>query len=156
MVGTTAIKLTGMTVPPVNNQWPTHSDCSIRQTCSLFLPSQAYNKSNFYMRSSSWTRKVLFCFMNDGTIANRQTLQLILQWRMGRRKEGRRARGGEGGGENNWAKYMYMLEKLPCTYTTKGYDAILLPQQQNALLMVFPTSFHESWTTEIRELTLKS
>ena len=37
MVGTKAIKLTGTTVPPVSNQRPTNSDCSIRPTRSLFL-----------------------------------------------------------------------------------------------------------------------
>ena len=35
-VGTTATKLTGMTVPPVSNPRQTNSDCTIRQTRSLF------------------------------------------------------------------------------------------------------------------------
>ena len=35
-VGTTATKVTGMTVPPVSNPRQTNSDCTIRQTRSLF------------------------------------------------------------------------------------------------------------------------
>ena len=53
-VGTTAIKLTGMTVPPVSNQRWTNSDCSIRQTRFLFLPTQAYNSSHFYTVRLVW------------------------------------------------------------------------------------------------------
>ena len=33
-----------MTVPTVSNQWQTNSGCSIRQTRSLLLPTQAYNR----------------------------------------------------------------------------------------------------------------
>ena len=53
-VSTTAIKLTGMTVPPVSNQRQTNSDCTIRQTRSLFLPTQAYNSSHVYMVRLVW------------------------------------------------------------------------------------------------------
>ena len=53
-VGTTATKLTGMTVPPVSNPRQTNSDCTIRQTRSLFLPTQAYNSGHFYMVRLVW------------------------------------------------------------------------------------------------------
>ena len=43
-----------MTVPPVSNQRQTNSDCSVRQTRSLFLPTRAYNKSHFYMVRLDW------------------------------------------------------------------------------------------------------
>ena len=53
-VGTAAIKLTGMTVSPVSNRRQTNSNCSVRQTRSLFLPTQAYNRSHFYMVRLVW------------------------------------------------------------------------------------------------------
>ena len=43
-----------MTVPPVSNRRQTNSDCSIRQTRSLFLPTQAYNRMHFYMVRLVW------------------------------------------------------------------------------------------------------
>ena len=53
-VGTTATKLTGMTVPPVSNPRQTNNDCTVRQTRSLLLPTQAYNSSHFYMVRLVW------------------------------------------------------------------------------------------------------
>ena len=46
MVGTTASKLSGMTVPPMSNQQQTNCNCTIRKTHSLLLPTlKAYNSS---------------------------------------------------------------------------------------------------------------
>ena len=43
-----------MTVPPVSNRRQTNSNCSIRQTRSLFLPTQAYSRNHFYMVRLVW------------------------------------------------------------------------------------------------------
>ena len=43
-----------MTVPPVSNQRQTNSDCSIRQTRSSSLLTQAYNSNHFYMVRLVW------------------------------------------------------------------------------------------------------
>ena len=51
---TTAIKLTGMTVPPVTNQPQRNCNCTVRLTRSLFLPTQAYSSSHFYTVRLVW------------------------------------------------------------------------------------------------------
>ena len=53
-VGTTAIKLTGKPVPPVNNQWQRNYKCTVRLTRSLLLPTQAYNSNHFYILRLVW------------------------------------------------------------------------------------------------------
>ena len=43
-----------MTVPSVSNQRQKNSNCTVRQTRSLSLPTQAYNSSHFYMVRLVW------------------------------------------------------------------------------------------------------
>ena len=47
MVGTTAFKLAGVTIPPVSNQRQTNSNCTVRQTRSLSLPTPALQQAIF-------------------------------------------------------------------------------------------------------------
>ena len=54
LLGTIAIKLTGITVLPVSNQWQTNCNTTIRQACLLLLPTQAYNRSHFYIVRLVW------------------------------------------------------------------------------------------------------